>query len=83
MSPELEAQIAEQQPLFGPLIIEPDGVAFTRDEPAGVPVEWTEPNGGASDSGLVVLYLHGGGYSAGLAAWARRGLSPRPCYLRC
>ena len=38
-----------------------------------MPVEWTTPAGGAPDEELVVLYLHGGGYSSGLAAWARRG----------
>ena len=38
-----------------------------------MPVEWTTPEGGPSDPTLVVLYLHGGGYSSGLAAWARRG----------
>ena len=38
-----------------------------------MPVEWTVPAGGPSDDGLVILYLHGGGYSNGLAKWARRG----------
>ena len=73
MTPEMQQQIEEQQPLFGALITEPDGVSFTRDELAGVPVEITEPVGGAVNRDLVVLYLHGGGYSNGLAAWARRG----------
>ena len=83
MSPELEQQIAEQQPLFGPLIVEPPGVTFSRDEPGGIPAEWTEPEGGATDPGLVVLYLHGGGYSAGLAAWARRGTARLALGLNC
>ena len=43
MTPEMQQQIEEQQPLFGALITEPDGVSFTRDELAGVPVEITEP----------------------------------------
>ena len=73
MTPELAEQIATQERFFAPLIVEPDGVTFARDELAGVPVEWTTPEGGAADPPLVVLYLHGGGYSSGLAAWARRG----------
>jgi acetyl esterase/lipase len=50
----------------------PAGATFTRDELAGVPVEWTAPAAGVTDASRVVLYLHGGGYSSGLAAWARR-----------
>ena len=79
MSPELAEQIATQEPFFAPLIVEPDGVTIERDELAGVPVEWTTPAAGPSDPSdpsdprLVVLYLHGGGYSSGLAAWTRRG----------
>ena len=73
MNPELQAQIDEQQPLFGPLITEPEGVVFSREEIAEVPVEITEPAAGVTAKDLVVLYLHGGGYSNGLAAWARRG----------
>ncbi|MEO5901873.1 MAG: alpha/beta hydrolase [Ilumatobacteraceae bacterium] len=73
MSPEVTEQIAAQEQFFAPLIVEPDGVTFTRDELGGVPVEWTDPVGGATDPDGVVLYLHGGGYSSGLAAWARRG----------
>ena len=69
----LERQIAEQTEFFAPLIVEPDGARFRRDELNGVPVEWTEPEGGATDRERVVLYFHGGGYSGGLAAWARRG----------
>ncbi len=70
---QLERQIAEQTKFFAPLIVEPDGARFRRDELNGVPVEWTEPEGGATDRERVVLYFHGGGYSGGLAAWARRG----------
>jgi monoterpene epsilon-lactone hydrolase len=73
VSPELAEQIATQERFFAPLIVEPDGVTFERDELAGVPVEWTAPAGGATDRSRVVLYLHGGGYSSGLAAWTRRG----------
>ena len=83
MTPELQQQIDEQQPLFGPLITEPDGVTFTRDELAQVPVEITEPAGGASNTDLVLLYLHGGGYSNGLAAWARRGTTRLALGLSC
>lgn len=73
MTPELAEQIATQERFFAPLIVEPDGVTIERDELAGVPVEWTAPAGGTTDDGVVILYLHGGGYSSGLAAWARRG----------
>jgi epsilon-lactone hydrolase len=73
VSPELADQIAAQERFFAPLIVEPDGVTFERDELAGVPVEWTTPADAAAEPPLVVLYLHGGGYSSGLAAWARRG----------
>lgn len=83
MTPELQQQIDEQQPLFGLLITEPEGVSFTRDELAGVPVEITEPLGGVSNADLVLLYLHGGGYSNGLAAWARRGTARLALGLGC
>jgi len=73
MRPELAEQIAEQQTFFEPLIVEPEGVVLESDEVGGVPVEWTIPAGGPTDDGLVILYLHGGGYSNGLAKWARRG----------
>lgn len=73
MTPEVAEQIAMMEQFFAPLICEPDGVVHTRDELGGVPVEWTVPAGGVTDAGLVILYLHGGGYSSGLAAWARRG----------
>jgi len=41
----------------------PDGVVGTPVVVAGVPAEWIDPPGGATDR--VVLYLHGGGYVAG------------------
>ncbi len=73
MTPELQLQIDEQEPLFGKLIVKPAGATYTRDELNGVPVEITEPADGVTNTDLVLLYLHGGGYSNGLAAWARRG----------
>jgi len=73
MTPELSAQLAEQEAAFASLIVEPDGVTIEQGELAGVPVEWTVAASGATDPGLVILYLHGGGYSSGLAKWARRG----------
>jgi len=73
MTPEISAQLAEQEAAFASLIIEPDGVTIEQGELAGVPVEWTVAASGATDPGLVILYLHGGGYSSGLAKWARRG----------
>ncbi len=73
MTPEVADQIAAMEGFFAPLLCEPEGVTHERDELGGVPVEWTAPGGGATDPGLVILYLHGGGYSSGLAAWARRG----------
>lgn len=73
MRPELAKQIATQEQFFAPLIVEPDGVTLETDEIAGVPVEWTVPAGGPTDDGLVIIYLHGGGYSSGLAKWTRRG----------
>src|SRR5690349_6447416 len=72
MEPGVAEQIAEQEQFFSLVIAEPDGVTFERDELGGVPVEWTAPADGPTDAGLVVLYLHGGGYSSGLATWARR-----------
>ena len=83
MHPELQQQIDEQLPFFGPLIVEPEGVTFTRDELGGVPVEVTEPKGGAGAQDRALLYLHGGGYSNGLAAWARRGTARLALGLDC
>lgn len=73
MRTDLAEQLAEQEAAFAQLIIEPDGVTIEDGELAGVPVEWTSPAGGPTDDGLVIIYLHGGGYSNGLAKWARRG----------
>jgi monoterpene epsilon-lactone hydrolase len=73
LSPDLATQIEQQERVFAPLITSPDGLNFSRDEVGGLPVEWTEPTAGISDPNRVVLYLHGGGYSNGCAAWARRG----------
>jgi monoterpene epsilon-lactone hydrolase len=72
MDPGMAEQLAEQEAWFSPLIVEPEGVTLKSDELGGVPVEWTIPADGPADEGLVVLYLHGGGYSNGLAKWARR-----------
>lgn len=83
MTPKVQRQIGEQLGFFGALISEPEGVIFVRDELAGVPVEITEPNGGVANADLVVLYLHGGGYSTGLAAWARRATARLALGLDC
>src|SRR5215216_3909993 len=72
MRPELAEQIATQEQIFALVIVEPDGVKLEQDELAGVPVEWTLPAGGPTDESLLIIYLHGGGYSSGLAKWARR-----------
>src|SRR3954469_1327855 len=64
MTPELSAQLAEQEAAFAALIVQPEGVTIERDELAGVPVEWTVSADGPTDPDLVVLYLHGGGYSS-------------------
>lgn len=83
MQTELAKQIEVQMQIFAPLIVEPDGVRLYRDELNEVPVEWTEPVDGPSDLQRVVLYLHGGGYSSGLAAWARRGTARLALGLGC
>ncbi len=83
MSPDVAKQITEQERFFAPLITEPEGVDLSRDELDGIPVEWTEPAGGPSDPSRVLLYLHGGGYSGGLAAWARRGTARLALGLGC
>jgi acetyl esterase/lipase len=83
MQAGLAEQIETQAQFFAPLIVEPEGVRLSRDELNGVPVEWTEPAAGARDSRRVVLYLHGGGYSSGLAAWARRGTARLALGLGC
>ncbi len=41
----------------------PDGVVGTPVDVDGIPAEWIDPEGGATDR--AVLYLHGGGYVAG------------------
>lgn len=83
MDAALKEQIARQEVFFAPLIVEPDGVDLAADELDGVPVEWTTPAGGVTDAGLVVIYLHGGGYSSGLAKWARRGTARLALGLGC
>jgi acetyl esterase/lipase len=72
VQPGLAEQIAAQEQLFALLITEPDGVQLEQDELAGVPAEWTAPAAGPSDPELLIVYLHGGGYSSGLAKWTRR-----------
>jgi phosphinothricin tripeptide acetyl hydrolase len=41
----------------------PDGVELEAVDAGGVPAEWTTPAG--SESGRVIVYLHGGGYALG------------------
>src|SRR5215207_10202042 len=72
MRPELAEQIAAQEQIFALVITEPEGVKLEQDELAGVPVEWTVAADGPTEEQLVVMYFHGGGYSSGLAKWARR-----------
>jgi acetyl esterase/lipase len=83
MTPELARQITMQEQFFAQLIVEPAGVRISRDELDGVPVEWTEPSAGVSRPDLVVAYFHGGGYSGGLAAWARRATARLALGLGC
>ena len=42
-----------------------DGLTYVPDEIGGVPVEWTVPDGVATDPEAAFMYLHGGGYVAG------------------
>jgi acetyl esterase/lipase len=58
-------------------------VTFVTDELDGVPVEWTVPEAGVTASERVIVYLHGGGYSNGLAKWARRATSRLALGLGC
>jgi acetyl esterase/lipase len=83
MRPELAEQIARQETFFAPLITTPAGVTFTTEELGGVPVEWTTPAAGVSTPDLVILYFHGGGYSSGLARWARRATARLALDLGC
>jgi acetyl esterase/lipase len=84
MKPEIAEQIERQMPFFKSLICESiEGVSFERDELNGVSVEWTIPTAGVTDAKRVVLYSHGGGYSSGLAAWARRGTARLAVGLGC
>ncbi|MFU8814466.1 MAG: alpha/beta hydrolase [Pseudomonadales bacterium] len=88
MRPELAAQIARQETFFAPLITTPAGVVFETEElgtgePGRVPVEWTTPEAGVAAPDLVVLYFHGGGYSNGLAKWARRATARLALNLGC
>jgi acetyl esterase/lipase len=75
LKPELAEQIARQEKFFAPLITTPEGATFVADELDGVPVEWTTAASGISNPAIVILYLHGGGYSSGLSKWARRASS--------
>jgi acetyl esterase/lipase len=58
-------------------------VIFETEELAGVPVEWTVPQAGVSAPDRVILYFHGGGYSSGLAKWARRATARLALNLGC
>ena len=80
---ELKEQIEAQMQAFAQLVVEPEGVRIYQEELHGVPVEWTEPEGGVDDTRTVVQYMHGGGYSNGLAAWARRGTARLALGLGC
>lgn len=83
MNPDILAQINAQERFFAPLITTPDGVTFSAGELGGVPVEWTTPEAGVSAPELVIIYLHGGGYSSGLAKWARRATARMAMKLGC
>lgn len=83
MRPELAEQIARQEQFFAALISTPAGVVFEQGMLDEVPVEWTIPADGISAPDRVVLYLHGGGYSNGLAKWARRATARLALGLGC
>jgi len=83
MHADLAQQIERQTAAFAHLITVPDGMRLLRDELAGVPVEWTEPAAGVTDARRVVIYNHGGGYSNGVAAWARRATARLALALGC
>jgi epsilon-lactone hydrolase len=87
MQPELAEQIARQEVFFAPLITTPAGVIFATEELGTgehrVPVEWTTPEAGVTAPDLVILYFHGGGYSSGLAKWARRATARLALDLGC
>jgi acetyl esterase/lipase len=83
MRPELLEQIARQEQFFAALISTPAGVVFEQGMLDEVPVEWTIPAGGVSAPDRVILYLHGGGYSNGLAKWARRATARLALGLGC
>jgi epsilon-lactone hydrolase len=83
MQPELAEQIARQEAFFAPLITTPADVTFETEEVGGVPVEWTTPEAGVTAPDLVILYFHGGGYSGGLAKWARRATARLSLNLGC
>jgi epsilon-lactone hydrolase len=83
MRPELAEQIARQEQFFTALISTPAGVVFEQGMLDEVPVEWTTPADGISAPDRVILYLHGGGYSNGLAKWARRATARLALGLGC
>ena len=72
MHPAIKKQIETQEAAFSKLITTPPSARFTRHEINEVPVEITSPATGTVDASRAVIYLHGGGYSNGCAAWARR-----------
>jgi monoterpene epsilon-lactone hydrolase len=64
------AQRREQVQVLGRLFVPDEDTVWERSDLAGVPVEWVWTRG--VPDGHVVLYLHGGGYTAGDAAGSRR-----------
>lgn len=56
--------------MLGGLTTDPGGVTWTDVDAGGVPAIWAEPRSCAPDRAL--LYLHGGGYTAGSASMYRR-----------
>jgi epsilon-lactone hydrolase len=52
-----------------------DGVQYASEEIAAVPVEWTIPAGVATDPEAAVMFIHGGGYVAGVPEVCRLATS--------
>lgn len=71
-----EDRRARWEPLFTRICPTPAGTLATPVEASGPRGEWVRGSGVAADSKTVLLYIHGGGFTAGTAI-AYRGLASR------
>ena len=70
VEPELLERQRKHQDILGKMVTPPLGFSWEPFDLNGLPMAWVRPERG-HDSGRVILYCHGGGYTSGNLGYAR------------